>query len=47
MATARCRSYHTERIGPDSTQTMVRDCGPGAHPILWGSSGITESCRTT
>ncbi|MBY8862601.1 hypothetical protein K7711_39450 [Nocardia sp. CA2R105] len=34
--------YHTERIGPTSTQTMVRDCGPGAHPILWGSSGITD-----
>ncbi|MQY19900.1 hypothetical protein [Nocardia macrotermitis] len=34
--------YHTERIGPNSTQTMVRDCGPGAHPILWGSSGITD-----
>ncbi|WP_067667653.1 hypothetical protein [Nocardia miyunensis] len=34
--------YHTERIGPTSTQTMIRDCGPGAHPILWGSSGITD-----
>jgi len=34
--------YHTERIGPNSTQTMVRDCGAGAHPILWGASGITD-----
>ncbi|WP_067667658.1 hypothetical protein [Nocardia miyunensis] len=34
--------YHTERIGPTSTQTMIRDCGPGAHPILWGSSGVTD-----